>query len=359
MKLHPLPPMTLDVALEQIAADAQEHDQRQRWPEIDLRRLQACGATRWSVPRAFGGDELPSLELHLNYERLAAASVATALILTQRDAAVGLVDANVDAPKRSNVLQRLAKDQVWMTVGIAQLTTSRQGGPPALRAERVDGGYILNGLIPWCTGGGWASLVVAGATLDDGRQLLFLMRVELPGIEYGPAMSMVALSQTLTRPIRLKSVFIEDRWVLRPPAPNALAGRRNGLTLGQTFIATGLCQAALDLIAKHDSDAGRGAHARFSEQVEAVRTEVHALCQPGREADAAAANARLRGTCNDLALRVTHAAVALYKGTALLADHPAQRLAREAMFLLVWSCPNPVIDCTVDLLTQHPGRAGG
>jgi len=140
--------------------------------------------------------------------------------------------------------------------------------------------------------------------------------------------------------------------VLRPPSANALAGRRNGLTLGQTFIATGLCRAALDLIGQHHSDAARAAHERFGVQLAAVRTEVHALCQPGREADAAAANARLRGTCNDLALRVTHAAVALYKGTALLADHPAQRLAREAMFLLVWSCPNPVIDCTVDLLSQ-------
>jgi alkylation response protein AidB-like acyl-CoA dehydrogenase len=84
-----------------------------------------------------------------------------------------------------------------------------------------------------------------------------------------------------------------------------------------------------------------------------LRAEVADLCQPGREADAGAANARLRGACNDLALRATHAAMALYKGAALLADHPAQRLAREAMFLLVWSCPNPVIDCTVDLLSER------
>jgi alkylation response protein AidB-like acyl-CoA dehydrogenase len=60
----------------------------------------------------------------------------------------------------------------------------------------------------------------------------------------------------------------------------------------------------------------------------------------------------LRGECNNLALRVTHAAVALYKGNALLTTHPAQRLAREAMFLLVWSCPDPVIDCTVELLAE-------
>ena len=76
------------------------------------------------------------------------------------------------------------------------------------------------------------------------------------------------------------------------------------------------------------------------------------LSAPGREAMAADAAPETRGKCNDLALLIGHAAVALYKGTGLLADHPAQRLAREAMFLLVWSCPNPVIDCTVDLLTQ-------
>ena len=126
------------------------------------------------------------------------------------------------------------------------------------------------------------------------------------------------------------------------------------MTLAQTFVATGLCRAALDLIAAHDSDRARALHAKLSDQLEAVRGEVHAFCQPGQEVVAVAANARLRGTCNDLAVRATHAAVALYKGTALLLDHPAQRLAREAMFLLVWSCPNPVIDCTLDLLSEGP-----
>ena len=352
MNLIPLPPMTLDFVLEQIALNAGDWDRRQRWPDVDLSQLAACGAFRWAVPREFGGDDLPPLELHLLYERLATASVATALILTQRDAAVGLIDANVAAPKRSLVLGRLSRGEHWATVGIAQLTTSRQGGRPALAAERVDGGYKLNGLIPWCTGGCQSNVIVTGATLADGRQVLLLLRSELSGLGWDAAMHMVALTQTLTSSIQVKDVVVEDRWVLRPPSANALAGRRNGLTLGQTFVATGLCRAALDLIARHDSDTGRSAHAHFDRQLAAVRAEVHALCQPGREADAAAANSRLRATCNDLALRVTHAAVALYKGTALLADHPAQRLAREAMFLLVWSCPNPVIDCTVDLLAR-------
>ncbi len=342
--------MSFDDALIGIAARAGEHDRSGLWPAEDLAALAAAGSTRWEVPAEYGGDPPSALDLHLRYERLATASVATALVLTQRDAAVGLVDAAVGAPEREPLLRRFAENGAWATVGIAQLTTSRQGGPPAVRAERVDGGYRLDGVIPWSTGAARSDFVVAGAVLPDRNQVLVLLPSDLPGVRPAEPMRMVALSQTMTGAVHLDGVRVDDRLVLRPPCENALAGRRKGLTLAQTFVATGLCRAATDLIAAHDSDRARTLHGRLAAQLEAVRAEVHALCQPGREAAAAAANARLRGTCNDLAVRATHAAVALYKGTALLLDHPAQRLAREAMFLLVWSCPNPVIDCTVDTL---------
>jgi alkylation response protein AidB-like acyl-CoA dehydrogenase len=308
---------------------------------------------RWAVPAESGGLNLSAYELHLRYERLATASVATALILTQRDAAVGWIEAAVGAPRRTALLNQLAKNEMWTTVGIAQLTTSRQGGLPAVTALRVDGGYVLNGNIPWCTGVGHSPEMVVGAAMEDGQQILVLLREDQPGVQLGEPMKLVALNCTMTGSIQLKQVNIKDENVLRRPTANALAGRRNSLTLGQTFIATGLTQAALKLIAEHKSDRAHAAHDRFNEQLQELRAEIARLCQPGNEADATSANARLRGACNDLALRVTHAAVALYKGTALLREHPAQRFAREAMFLLVWSCPTPVIDCTVDLLTTH------
>jgi len=111
----------------------------------------------------------------------------------------------------------------------------------------------------------------------------------------------------------------------------------------------GLCRAGIELIDEHDSDLARDTARRFESRLIELRNEVLDRCQPNASPDPADV-ARLRGACNDLALRITHAAVAIYKGTALLHGHPAQRLAREALFLLVWSCPNPVIDCTVQLL---------
>lgn len=353
--MKPLPyfgPTDWDSVLRLVREQAAEAEREFRWPRLSLQALAAAGAMRWAIPKEFGGDDLPPLELHLRYEQIARASLAVALIMTQRDSAAGLIAGADGAPRRERMLNRLAKDENFITVGIAQLTTSRQGGKPALRAERVQGGWKLNGTIPWCTGAQVAHFIVAGAVLPDGKQILFLMPPIAAGCQNQGAMPLVALRQTLTASLELKNVIVEDPWLLRGPVEKALIRRQKHLELGQTFLATGLCLAALDLIGEHHSDAAREAHARFTAQLEPLRTEIHQLSQPGNERSAADAAPRIRGACNDLAVRITHAAVALYKGTALLETHPAQRLAREAMFLLVWSCPNPVIDCTVDLLSQ-------
>jgi alkylation response protein AidB-like acyl-CoA dehydrogenase len=339
-------PIDLDTAATRIAARATDLDRSGAWPETDLVDLKRADVLPWAIP----GDDAPTLlKLHQAYERIAAASVSTALIWTQRDAAVDLIAGSTASACREELLDQ-ATDR-WFTVGIAQLTTSRQGGTPAVAATPVAGGWQLSGTIPWCTGGPTADVIVAGAALPDRRHILVALDRTQPGVIPGPPMELVALRSTHTSEVRLDKVFVAAHRVLRPPAATVLNNRHTSLTLGQTFIATGLCRSALNLIATHDSDRGRAAFARLDSQLESLRTEVRDLSQPGREPDATAANARLRGACNDLAVRSTHTAVALFKGASLQLDHPAQRLAREAMFLLVWSCPNPVIDCTVDLLT--------
>jgi alkylation response protein AidB-like acyl-CoA dehydrogenase len=322
------------------------------WPAEDLDRLALAGAMRWAVPREFGGDDLPALDLHLRYEAVARSSLTLALILSQRDSAVAIVDAARQCPLRAELLPALARHERFTTVGIAQLTTSHQRGGPALRATRTDGGYRIDGLIPWSTGAAAATWIVAGAVIEDGRQLLFLLPMSDPGVTAGPPLPLVALRESWTGRVKCDHVIIDDRLVLKGPGPKVMAGRKKSLPLGQAFLALGLCRGALDLIGEHPAPAAARAAERFRGQLDRLRAEVVGLSADGREADATAAGPRARGECNDLAVRMTYAAVALYKGGALVVPHPAQRLAREAMFLLVWSCPDPVIDCTIDLLSD-------
>ncbi|HXE54498.1 MAG TPA: acyl-CoA dehydrogenase family protein [Tepidisphaeraceae bacterium] len=335
--------------LEAIAGRAESIDQSGQWPQQDLDDLRRVGLTRWAVPVEYGGLDRSALQQHLGYEQLARASLAVALIVSQGDAAIGLIEGS-QSDMRSELLPRLAAGELFSTVGIAQLTTSRQSGPPVLRAIREHGGYRLEGLIPWCTGAAHAQYIVVGAVTEDARQLLVLLPTQSKGVRIDPPLPLVALRSTWTTSVHCERVMVEDRFVLRGPGEKLL-GRRNHLPLGQAFLAMGLCQGALDLILAHTSAAAQAAHARLHEQLIAMRGRILELSVDGSESEATGAAPEIRGQCNDLAVRATHAAVALYKGTALLAGHPAQRLAREAMFLLVWSCPNPVIDCTVEMLT--------
>jgi hypothetical protein len=55
-------------------------------------------------------------------------------------------------------------------------------------------------------------------------------------------------------------------------------------------------------------------------------------------------NEELRQRANSLVLRASQAALAASKGAGYVATHPAGRLCREALFFLVWSCPQPVTE---------------
>ena len=339
----------LDPVLPEIRRRADMLDVSGDWPTEDLRELDSAGFLARALPESFGGTAAPALDQHMGYEAIARASLAVALIVSQRDAAIGLIDAS-QSLARDAFLKRVASGE-FTTVGIAQLTTSRQGGKPALLAVPDGGGYRIDGSIPWCTGAARAGFIVVGAVTEDSRHLLFALPSESPGLEVDPPLTLVALRSTWTTALHCQGVHVPLSDVLAGPAQKVLS-RNNHLALGQAFLAMGLCRSGIDLIAEHRSDAAASAAASFDAQLQALREQVLSLCQTGREPEAADAAAAIRARCNDLAVRITHAAVALYKGSALLAGHPAQRLAREAMFLLVWSCPNPVIDCTVEMLAR-------
>src|SRR5262249_53577524 len=125
-------------ALVRIRSRADCYDLSGDWPEDDLSDLADAGVMRCAVPAEVGGTDEPAVEIHLRYEKIATASLATALILSQRDSACGLIDGAKDSPLRGPMLSSLAQNEWFTTVGIAQLTTSRQRGAPAMLCTRVE-----------------------------------------------------------------------------------------------------------------------------------------------------------------------------------------------------------------------------
>jgi alkylation response protein AidB-like acyl-CoA dehydrogenase len=293
-----------------IRARASSLDRSGDWPADDLADLGTIGAWQWFVPAKFGGDGVDPLELHLRYEAIASASLATALIVSQRDSAVGLIEGSENQEMREELLPGLARGDFFSTIGIAQLTTSRQAG---LRAADEGDHFRLDGAIPWCTGAAKAKAIVAGAVTEDGRQILFVLPTDLSGVTVTPPMELVSLRSSWTARVELRSVRLAKRQILRGPVSKALAGKSKGIPLGQTFLAFGLCRGALELMMEDGTERAKSLAGRLNERLLNLRGEVLEICRRGQETDA---GPKLRAACNDLALRITQSLVALQKGSA-------------------------------------------
>jgi alkylation response protein AidB-like acyl-CoA dehydrogenase len=114
----------LTATLEQLADAA---DREPDWPAASWDALRRAGVLRRAVPREYGGDGLGPAESLRGAEALAAACLTTAFVLSQRGAAVRRLLVGPEHLRR-RYLPRLAAGEAFLTVGLSQLTTSRQHG---------------------------------------------------------------------------------------------------------------------------------------------------------------------------------------------------------------------------------------
>jgi alkylation response protein AidB-like acyl-CoA dehydrogenase len=332
---------------ERLARLAPGLDSPGEWPAEQLEVCGEAGVFRWFAPEAWGGWAWSEEELLSGYIRLAEACLTTTFVITQRMGAVGRILAGNSQFARDTLVPDLVAGRTFATVGISHLTTSRQHeAKPVLRAEETPDGFVLDGYSPWVTGASAAQHIVIGATLASGDQILVALPTDLPGVKIEAPPPLVALSASQTGPVQLDHVQVERRWLLAGPAPQVMklgAARTGGLQTSS--LAVGLASAAITYLDRQAEQRGRLASpaAALAEERDELTRDLmeHAAGRPGCSAD------ELRTRANSLALRSTQAALVAAKGAGYLAGHSAGRWCREALFFLVWSCPQPVAEANL------------
>ena len=352
-------PLTWPDVLELLSQRAQGVDITGQWPRENIDDLSRCGALRWSVPKQYGGTGMPPVQLHRRYERLASACLSTALILTQRDAALEFLICAANNPTCDQhcrkLLAQLAANQIFASIGIAQLTTSGQHQNGGVMAVPHADGWRISGIIPWSTGANHSHFLIAGAKTQSGNQLLFILNMNQPGVQVLAAANMAVLNSSNTAAVKLDGVVIRPEDILSGPCPNALAVRNEyrRFTLNTCVLPLGVAAGALrdarELVTTRSARCKavikelRRQHAELSRQVYTQGADKV-------EADSATEPAVLRAQCNNLCYRCTAASLELAKGRGLMMGHPAQRRMREAMFFFVWSSGASVIEETLTCL---------
>ena len=333
----------LDELCRQLEADGSGMLSSADWPSRSLSLCSQYGVNRWFIESRWGGLGWSERDVVRGYLKLSSACLTTTFIVTQFVAACRRLSLSQDDRLKSELLPALAAGQAFATVGISHLTTSRRHlAKPALLAERVEGGWQLNGYSPWVTGGQAANHLVVGASLEDETQILLVAPMDSAGIFVAPGFELVGLSGSHTGKVEFDNVFISDTRRIAGPSENIMASPGAGSTGGlqTSTLAVGLSHAAIRFLKKQV-----GERPELSENARALDGQFENLVQQllnAADGNPTCSREHLRTESNSLVLRATQSALVAAKGAGYVEGHPVGRWCREALFFLVWSCPQGV-----------------
>lgn len=335
------------------------------WPAEALRLCGARDVYRWFLPTERGGLGWSDQEQTRGYLRLAEADLTTTFIITQYMGAIRRIISSDNQAMIDRWVEPMISGATFGTVGVSHLTTSRRHlDRPVLRAtEQAGGRFQLDGLSPWVTGAPHGRVYVIGATLDDGRQILAAVPGDAAGVRPGPGTDLIALSASCTDQVHFDRVIVQPDWLLGGPVENVMSAGSGAGTGGlqTSTLAVGLARAAVTYLAG-EADRRPDLREASSELVREVDQLEALLLRAGRggyavrsssdpqqdELDRSACEpdacdpAEIRGRANRIAIRSTQAAMTAAKGAGFVSGHPVGRWCQQALFFLVWSCPQPV-----------------
>ncbi len=314
-----------------------------QWPAESLRFCAEAGVYRWFLGKELGGLGWTESDQTRGYLRLAAADLTTTFIITQYMGAIRRIAGSENRFVSERWLARLVRGEAFATVGISHLSTSRRHlRKPVLMARPIDDGYQLEGFSPWVTGAPHADIYVVGASLEDGREILAAVPRDSAGVVPGRGADLVALSASCTDRLEFNEVRIDRSMVLAGPIENVMKSGVGAGTGGlqTSTLAIGLARAAVEFLADEAQrrDELRQVSLEFTSEVDRLESTLLRAASGDDSCDAS----DIRGQANRLVLRTTQAAMTAAKGAGYVDGHPVGRWCREALFFLVWSCPQPV-----------------
>src|SRR5713226_10490693 len=147
------------------------HDEEGSFPFENYERLKTSGYTRLIIPEALGGLGATMLERIKAQERLAQGCGATALAINMHLNVIGLV---IDLwrkfkdPKTENLLRKVASERLIVGGSASEPDNAVPLLRPRATAQRLSGGWIVNGRKIFGTQSIALDLYFTEATCDNG-----------------------------------------------------------------------------------------------------------------------------------------------------------------------------------------------
>lgn len=305
-------------------------------------------------PEEFGGPAIDEEAFRHFQETCARYSGTLSFLQTQHQSAGSMISKSQNDALRAEYLPKMGNGEKLVGIGFSQL---RRPGPPMMRAEAQDGGYLLNGEVPWVTGYDFYPEFLMGATLPDGRAVFAVVPLaNQDGISVSEPMKFTAMEAANTVSASFTNYFVPETQVCFIREAGWIRNNDQINIALQGHFALGCAQAGLDILLsaaeKKNLDFARAAHQKLAEELSKCREQTRVAQAAAALEEATEERLKVRAWAIDLAVRCAHAAVAASSGAANSIHHPAQRVYREALVYTVSAQTSQIMDATLDRLVR-------
>ncbi len=351
------------IAEERILPVRAELDEKEEFPWDIVKDLAAADMFRVFVPEEYEGLGGGCLELCLVVEELS--RVCSGVAVTYAASALGcmtLMEYGTDEQKKK-FLPDIASGKKLTAFAITEPTAGSDAGNIKTTAEKVEGGYLLNGTKQFITNGGEAEIYTAIALTDKSKGArgasAIIVEKDTPGFTFGKKEKKLGIRTSATRELVFKNCLVPEENLLGKPglgfiqAMRLFDRSRPGIGAQAVGLAQGALEAATDYAQQRvqfdqpliTMPVVQNMLADMDIQVEAARALVYSAA---RYVDSGAKNvteesAMAKVFASDAAMKVTVDAVQICGGSGYMRDYPVEKMMRDAKILQIYEGTNQIL----------------
>jgi len=351
---YPEPPMSVDELLS-LCQDVIDEDLKPLttsidvegiYPEEVLRKLGGIGAFNQHLAAA-RNDGFSDFGTAI--QAMAAVShecMSTGFAMWCQDTCAWYLQNAANSVVRDNWLPKLASGEVLGGSGMSNTMKAFAGIEELrLRGTRVEGGYIVNGSLPWVSNLGENHVFGTLFTLDGsaGQSVMALIDCASEGFTLRLSAHFTALEGTRTFACIFENVFIPDDMIIDENGAAFLKRVRSGIVLLQSGMGIGNIQSCINICREIEPVMGHvngylddrpdELQNELDDAVDAILTLAE---DPFESSDEFFQDLlQLRLTIAELALRASQSAMLHTGAKGYLITAPAQRKLRESYFVAI------------------------
>jgi acyl-CoA dehydrogenase len=339
-----------DFAEAEIKPIASELDKHPRFPWQTLKKMGELGLLGMTMPEAYGGAGLDTLSYVVLLEEISAADASHGTIMSVTN---GLPQHMLltygTQEQKQKYLPKLSKGEWIGSFCLSEPHCGSDAVAMTTKAEKVSGGYKLNGTKAWVTSGSEAQvyLVMAKTDFNAGARGVscFILEKETKGMHFGKSEEKLGQHAATTTTVTFDDCFVSGANLLGREgqgfvyAMSSLDGGRIGIAAQAVGIARAAFEAARDYAAEREAFGQairefQGVSFKLADmavQLEAARLLTYKaawLKDKGMRVTQEASTAKL--FASEAANKITHAAIQVFGSYGYSKDYPVERYFRDA-----------------------------